>query len=79
MSQPKENWPRGEIGTLDGAWMHEFLDQCVFLYVNHGGLSYTGSLYFDNHVSALMVFNFLKSAVGRSIAEVGDLDVSHLL
>jgi len=26
-----------------------------------------------------MVFNFLTSVVGRSIAEIGDLDVSHLL
>ena len=78
-SQPKENWPRGEIGTLESVWMHELLDRCVFLYVRDDGFQYTGSMYFDDHTSCMIVFDFLQSVVGRSIAEIGDWDVSHLL
>jgi len=77
--QPKENWPRGEIGTRESAWMHELLDRCVFLYVSHDGFHYTGHMYFDDASSCMMVFNFLQSVVGYSIAEIAELDVSHLL
>jgi hypothetical protein len=77
--QPKKDWPHGEIGTLESVWMHELLDRCVFLYVRHEGFQYTGSMYFDDPDSCMMVYNFLKSAVGRSIAEIGDSDISHLL
>ena len=77
--QPKERWPRGEIGTLEDAWMHKLLDQCVFLHIRHDGLAYTGSMYFDNVDSCMMVFSILKSVMGRSIAEIGDLDISYLL
>ena len=77
--QPKERWPHGEIGTLDSAWMHELLDRCVFLYVSHDGFHYTGHMYFDDASSCMMVFNFLQSVVGCSIAEIAELDVSHLL
>jgi hypothetical protein len=77
--QAKEHWPHGEIGTLEDVWMHRLLDRCVFLYVRHDVFGYTGSLSFDDPGSCMMVYKFLKSVVGRSIAEIGDLDVSHLL
>jgi len=76
--QPRKDWPHGEIGTLESVWMHELLAKCVFLHVRHDGFQYIGSLYFDDRDSCMMVFNFLTSVVGRSIAEIGDLDVSHL-
>ena len=77
--QGKENWPRGEIGTLEVVWMHELLDKCVFLYVRQDVFGYTGSMYFDDPGSCMMIYNFLKSVVGRSISDIGDLDVAHLL
>ena len=77
--QPKDKWPRGEIGRLESAWMHELLDRCVFLYIRHDGFEYVGSMYFDDVDSCMMIFNFLKSVVGRSVAEIGDADVSRLL
>ena len=77
--QAKERWPHGEIGTLESVWMHELLDKCVFLSVRDDVFHYTGSMYFDDPGSCMMVFNFLKSVVGRPTAEIGDLDVSHLL
>jgi hypothetical protein len=63
--QPKENWPRGEIGTLESAWMHELLDRCVFLYVSHDGFHYTGHMFFDDATSCMMVFNFYPLGVAR--------------
>jgi hypothetical protein len=77
--QDKKSWPVGEIGTLEKAWMHELLDRCVFLYIEHNGFRYTGSMYFDDPGSCLLVYNFFQSAVGRSIADIGDSDISYLL
>jgi len=77
--QPKEAWPHGEIGTLESAFMHELLDRCVFLHMRQAVFQYIGSLYFEDRASCMMMYDFLKSVVGRSIAEIGDSDVSHLL
>jgi hypothetical protein len=77
--QAKDRWPHGEIGKLESVWMHELLDRCVFLYVRNDVFHYTGSMYFDDPASCMMVYKFLKSVVDRSIAEIGELDVSHLL
>jgi len=77
--QPKDVWPRGEIGTLESVWIHELLDKCVFLSVRDDVFHYTGSMYFDDPASCVTGFNFLKSVVGLPTAEIGDLDVSDLL
>jgi hypothetical protein len=77
--RPQQHWPHGEIGTLEDVWMHELLDSCVFLSVRHDVFLYTGSMYFDDPGSCMMVYKFLKSVVGRSSADIGDSDVSHLL
>lgn len=77
--QAKEIWPQGEIGTLEKVWMDELLDRCVFLHMRDDVFRYIGAIHFDDRVSCTMVFNFLKSVVGRSVAEIGDLDISHLL
>ena len=77
--QAKERWPHDEIGMVENVSMHELLDRCIFLHVKHDVFYYVGSMYFDDRASSMMVYTFLKSVVGRSIAEIGDLDVSHLL
>jgi hypothetical protein len=74
--QDKKQWPQGEIGTLEDVWMHELMDRAVFLYVRLNGFQYTGSMYFDDSGSCMAVYNFLKSVVGRSIADIGDFEVS---
>jgi hypothetical protein len=75
--QPQEVWPQGEIGTLEKVWMDELLDRCVFLHMRNNVFRYVGAVNLDNRDSCLMIYNFLKSVVGRSIAEIGDLGVSH--
>ena len=77
--RPQQHWPRGEIGTLEDAWMHELLERCVFLYIKHDGFQYAGSMDFDDRASCMMVYKFLKSVVGCSTADIGDLDVSQFL
>ena len=77
--QPKEVWPQDEIGTLERVWMDEVLDTCVFLHMRDDVFRYVGALSFTDQASCMIVFTFLKSVVGRSIAEIGDLDISHLL
>ena len=77
--QAKEHWPHGEIGTLEDVWMHKLLDRCVFLHMKDDVFLYIGALYLDDRDAAMMIYHFLKSVVGRSIAEIGYLDISHLL
>jgi hypothetical protein len=57
--------------------MHEPLDRCVFLSVRDDVYGYTGSMYFGDPGSCMMVYSFLKSVAGRSTSDIGDLDVSH--
>ena len=59
--------------------MHELLDRCVFLYMRDDVFRYIGALYLDDRDSCMMIYHFLQSVVGCSIAEIGELDVSHLL
>ena len=40
--QAKNDWPHGEIGTLESVWMDKLLDRCVFLYVKNDVFHYTG-------------------------------------
>jgi hypothetical protein len=77
--QPKDVWPQGEIGTLERVWMDKLLDRCVFLHMKDDVFLYIGALYLDDRDAAMMIYHSLKSVVGRSIAEIGDLDISHLL
>ena len=77
--QPKANWPQGEIGTLERVWMNELLDRCVFLHMRDDVFRYIGALCLDDRSSCWLIYNFLKSLEGRSIAEIGDLDISHWL
>ena len=59
--------------------MDELLDRCLFLHMRDDAFRYIGALSFDDRVSCMMIYTLLKSVVGRSIAEIGELDISHLL
>ena len=43
LTQHKNQWPTGEVGVLQQAWMHGTLDNCLFLFIEHNGSFYTGS------------------------------------
>ena len=59
--------------------MDDLLETCVFLHMRVDAFRYIGALCLDDRSSSTMIFRFLKSVVGRSIAAIGDSDVSRLL
>jgi hypothetical protein len=75
----KPDWPKGEVGTLREAWLHDGLDTCLFLFMEYHGHRYTGSMYFDDIGFCYEIDAVLKSNLKRSIKEIGDLDLAHLL
>jgi len=77
--QDRNDWPVGEVGTLHKVWMHYLLDCCLFLFIEHDGFAYTGSIYFDDPMCCYDIYTLLQTKVGCSIKEIGDLDLSPLL
>jgi hypothetical protein len=77
--QDKRDWPKGDAGTLREAWLHDGLDTCLFLFMEHRGHRYVGSMYFDDIGFCYDIDRVLKSNLGRSIKEIGDLDLAYLL
>jgi hypothetical protein len=71
--------PTGEIGYLERAMMHDLFDNKIFLVIEHQGFRYMGSMHFDDAGFCYQIYTFLQAHVGRSIQEIGDLDLSHLL
>lgn len=65
----------GEVGVLthvgsDPRWRHHF-----YLHITHENLPYVGSLVFDNIRFRLRVSVFLARHIGRTIKEIGDLEL----
>jgi hypothetical protein len=77
--QDKTDWPRGEVGTLQQAWLHDGVDTCLFLFMEYKEHLYTGSMYFDDIEFCYEIDRILKANLGQSIKEIGDLDLAHLL
>ncbi len=71
--------PTGEIGFLERAVMHALLDNKIFLFIEHDGSRYMGSMHFDDTQFCCQIYAILQSNVGLSIKEIGDLDLSHTL
>ena len=69
----------GEIGTLEQALMHELFDNKIFLFIEHGGFRYMGFMQFDDPAFCSQIHNLLKANLGRTIEEIGDLDLFHTL
>jgi hypothetical protein len=60
----------GQIGTLKDVYMREDSSRC-YLLIEHAGEQYLGTLLV---VPAL--YQFLKRQIGRTIKEIGDIQVS---
>ena len=72
----------GEIGYLEGVLRNEdreALNKLLFLIITHEGSKYIGAMSFDDSVFCGQLHQLLKSKMGLSIKEIGDLDLSHLL
>ena len=71
--------PRGEIGTLQFVHNNPLLSDKIFLVIEHGGQRWVGCLMFDNVTFCQQISALIKLHIGRTIREIGDLDVSHTL
>ena len=79
-TQDKADWPHGEIGILERVWIAPQLEKrLLFMFVRHGGFRYMGSMLFDRERFCLDMYSILQNHLGRSIAEIGDLDLSYML
>jgi hypothetical protein len=75
----KDDKPIGEVGVLEDVIMSDLIDNKVFMFIQHGGLRYMGFMAFDDPMFCSEIDRLLKSHVGLSIKEIGDLDLSHTL
>jgi hypothetical protein len=69
--------PTGEIGTLERTLIHQLLDNKIFLFIHYNGFSYMGLMQFDDRRFCSQIFTIMQANVGRSIKDIGDLDLSH--
>jgi hypothetical protein len=70
---------QGELGTLDDVSMNESIPNKIFLAMEHVGERYITVLLFDDVTFTKQLYPLLLENVGRTIKEIGDLDLSHTL
>ena len=69
----------GEVGTLIGVILNEAAPDRLFLRMEIKTERYMGCLAFNDHVFCRQLYIFLQGHIGKSIKEIGDLDLSHTL
>ena len=76
---------RGEYGVLtevaavcNPAGQHHRPSE-VFLFMEHEGVGYVSSLLFDDAVFCSAVGKLLRPYCGRTIEEIGSVDLGHLM
>ena len=75
----KNDKPTAEIGTLEQVLMTDWFNNKIFLFIQYRGNRYMGSMAFDDEKFCYEIFTLLKSKIGHSIKEIGDLDLSATL
>jgi hypothetical protein len=75
-SHLRDDKPIGEVGFLEDVMMTKLVDNKVFMFMQCEGLRYLGFMCFDDAKICSEIYIFLKSKIGLSIKEIGDLDVS---
>lgn len=71
---------RGEIGTLQAAFLSTVKrPPRIYLMVKYEGRDYVGSLLFTDAGICRQFYKFFKEQAGKSISEIGMLDVSQLV
>ncbi len=66
---------RGEIGRLKNILPNSNSDKC-FLLIEHEGEGYIGCLFFEDAIFCSQIISIIKTHIGRTIKEIGDLDLS---
>jgi hypothetical protein len=69
----------GEIGIFSDVLTHKLFNDKLFLLMEYEGRRYMAAVTFDDPAFCGQLYIFLRSKVGISIREIGDLDVSFTL
>src|SRR5262245_59264910 len=71
---------RGEIGILQQVFLSKIgpYNKC-YLSIEFRRMIYVGTLLFDDAMFCRQLCEFLQNHIGKSIEEIGDLDLSSLL
>jgi len=69
----------GEVGVLKYVHSNSLMSNKCFLVIDFQNEAYIGSLIFKDHAFCGQISNLLRDHVGRSIKEIGDLDLSSTL
>jgi hypothetical protein len=77
--QDNDDKPNGEVGILEEVMMSNLVNDKVFMFMQHEGLRYMGFMVFDDPPFCYEIYRLLKSNLGLSIKEIGDLDLSYTL
>ena len=77
--QDKPHWPHGEVGTLQRVWMHPRLGTCLFLFIEYDGITYTGSMYFDDPRFCIDVDGRGDRGCGRIVYDLMNYRSEHSL
>ena len=80
MSGSEDKQPKGEVGILKQVRMvngHPIVHRC-FLWMEYEDGTYLGCLLLDNLSFCKQLSRLLEKNVGRSVKEIGGLDLSYL-
>jgi hypothetical protein len=69
----------GEIGTLTYVYSNPAAMNRCTLVIEHEAKTYVGTLTFNNEAFCKQVCELLRLKRSRTIKEIGDLDVNHML
>jgi hypothetical protein len=77
--QNRDDKPVGEAGTLENVMVGNLVDDKIFVFMQYQGLRYMGFMKFDDPMFCRTIYTLLRSKIGLSMKEIGDLDVSYTL
>ena len=69
------NTTTGEVGILEYMSIGLLIDTTFFLFINYKHSRYVGLMSFDDSISCQKVYDLLKPNTGRSIKEIGGLEL----
>ena len=72
--------PKGEVGILKAVLRFHIQtpDRC-FLIMEHCGAEYVGALLLNDPAFCQEIFEVLLVHIGKTIQEIGDIDLSYML
>jgi hypothetical protein len=67
---------KGEVGVLRYLYANNVLSDKCYLVIDHEHEQYVGCLIFSDRSFCSQICNILRNQIGRSIQDIGDLDIS---